>query len=525
MGVWRFCIAASDVRRAAGSARDGVRVRSGLCMTSATAAVAALLLSTTGCERARPTSGPRLVVLYAPCTVSKQFLSPYNPTVRFTPHLQNFAKRSLVFERHQTESGQSGTAYASIFSGTQATRHGIFSHPNRIADDVPLLTDAFARAGWDVHAWMGHQMANAALGYARGTGEGQSVRGALRADRPDFAKILERLREDPDYRALVVTNFTVTHGPYRGAWLDDFCGAFPDQCLARNDRAAFDRSMATYRQNMRALGWDHNATRRRLNLGRREMRAIAAAVETTYASTVFHLDRLFGAIVEAIDESGLIGESLIAFTADHGEILYRDNALLYWTHGFQLAPEVLGVPWILFGPAAGVRAGRYEGVTRSIDIMPTLSALAGVTIDRDAEHGANLAAATRGRVEPPPLLAFSHTPLYQQRYWNRFRRYSEIAALFPTQTPERTWVAVRDGDLVMKLRARNGKRWETPVYDLATDPAETIDIFNAADRRHQELLRRLHAYKARIVEQARNAESTVPAKRSVELLRELGYID
>ena len=183
------------------------------------------------------------------------------------------------------------------------------------------------------------------------------------------------------------------------------------------------------------------------------------------------------------------------------------------------------MPWILFGPAAGVRAGRYEGVTRSIDIMPTLSALAGVTIDRDAEHGANLAAATRGRVEPPPLLAFSHTPLYQQRYWNRFRRYSEIAALFPTQTPERMWVAVRDGDLVMKLRARNGKRWETPVYDLATDPAETIDIFNAADRRHQELLRRLHAYKARIVEQARNAESTVPAKRSVELLRELGYID
>ena len=30
-------------------------------------------------------SAPRLVILYATCTVNKDFLSPYNPEVRYTP--------------------------------------------------------------------------------------------------------------------------------------------------------------------------------------------------------------------------------------------------------------------------------------------------------------------------------------------------------------------------------------------------------------------------------------------------------
>src|SRR5262245_40818117 len=50
---------------------------------------------------------PRLVLLYAPCTVNKNFLSPYNPAVHYTPSLQEFSRDAVVFTRAQTEEAQS----------------------------------------------------------------------------------------------------------------------------------------------------------------------------------------------------------------------------------------------------------------------------------------------------------------------------------------------------------------------------------------------------------------------------------
>ena len=52
--------------------------------------------------------------------MSASYLSPYNREVDFTPQLARFSKGSIVFKRHQTEAGHSGTAYASLFSGVDA---------------------------------------------------------------------------------------------------------------------------------------------------------------------------------------------------------------------------------------------------------------------------------------------------------------------------------------------------------------------------------------------------------------------
>src|SRR5262245_58401633 len=82
--------------------------------------------------RARP-QGPRLLILYATCSLNRDFLSPYNPNVTYTPALQSFAERGQVFTKHQTEEGQSGIAYASLFSGSQAPRHGVYYHPSKLS--------------------------------------------------------------------------------------------------------------------------------------------------------------------------------------------------------------------------------------------------------------------------------------------------------------------------------------------------------------------------------------------------------
>jgi hypothetical protein len=105
-------------------------------------ALALALAAQAGCQSRAGDAPPRLVLLYVPCTVSKTFLSPYTAGVPFTPNLSAFAREAVTFQRHQTEAPSSGIAYASIFSGAQADRHGAYRHPT----SLPPTCSSLARS-------------------------------------------------------------------------------------------------------------------------------------------------------------------------------------------------------------------------------------------------------------------------------------------------------------------------------------------------------------------------------------------
>ncbi len=157
---------------------------------------------------------PRLVLVIATCTVNKDYLSPYNSNVLTTPFLERFAQEALVFENHYSEAAQSGVAYASMFSGNQATRHGIFSHPQWLDDSLVLLPEVFAAEGYETHSWLQHGAASADWNYAQGVELWNQHSERLDGTDVDCRKRLIELQDDPDRRAMVVANFTVTHRPY-----------------------------------------------------------------------------------------------------------------------------------------------------------------------------------------------------------------------------------------------------------------------------------------------------------------------
>jgi len=168
---------------------------------------------------------PRLVMLYTTCTLNRDFIGPYAEGVSYTPNLDAFAKESLVFDRHQTEAGQSGISFASIFSGTQVDKHLIFHHPKRLSDDLYLITEAYKDAGYEPWFWSGHNMAAADLNYGQGVEEGfywhpgkeghrKAINSFLQPNDVMFQRLLAKLAADPEYKAFLLINFTVTHGAY-----------------------------------------------------------------------------------------------------------------------------------------------------------------------------------------------------------------------------------------------------------------------------------------------------------------------
>jgi hypothetical protein len=226
-----------------------------------------------------------------------------------------------------------------------------------------------------------------------------------------------------------------------------------------------------------------------------------------------------------VSAAGLRDESLIAFTSDHGETLYRPDALFQWTHGLEAFPDAIQVPLLLRLPRPGGRAGVYEGVSRSIDVFPTLAGLSGFRVGAaEGVAGTDLSAAVRGASAAPPLRAFSHTTLLGPDLVQQFRGWL-VSDYHPSVGAESMWVAVRDGDLYARLRPGDGGRWVVDLRQLGPGGGRPL-AFDPENRLHRELARELEAYKARLLAAygRHDAGQMLQADEVRQRLRSLGYI-
>jgi arylsulfatase A-like enzyme len=478
----------------------------------------------------KPPPQPRLVLLYAPCTVSKEYLGPYNPGVEFTPRLGEFAKNAVVFRRHQTEAGASGIAYAALFSGTQATRHGVFSHPGRLPDDLLLVHEAYAEHGYDTYYWNGHLAASSGLNYAQGVKTEHVFRGLTARDKR-FLEILDRLRSDPSYKALVVTNFTVTHSPYRTGPLAPFLATYPRLGKDLTDDQ-IKKYVALYRDESIGLSWAFSDTVKRLGLSGEEIAEMTPVIDHLYRSNVNQLDYMFGSVVDAIRARDLLGQSLVVFTADHGEALYRDDYRFMWSHSADLNPEVLGIPLLISSNDPRVRPGAYEGVTRSIDVLPTMLGLSGFEVPQGRFEGQDLSKALTGEAKPPELIAYSHTQMlppsvFSQMYDEKTQaKWTTMRKFHPRPDPDLMWVAFRDGDRQYQYRNLDGQEWGFELIDLSNGVGRAVH-FAASDAQHARAVKNLRDYKELLTSSHERLKEgrAVPSEKEADILRRLGYIE
>jgi arylsulfatase A-like enzyme len=485
---------------------------------------------------------PRLVVLYATCTMNRSYLGAYDDSVTTTPNLDAFAENGVVFRRHQSESGQSGISFASIFSGTQAYAHGVYTHPNRLPDDLYLITEAFQAAGYEPFFWSGHPMAAYELNYAQGVppenvydpqdasrggklGRRARKLAFLQKDDEIFQGVMKRLEEDPDYKAFLLVSFTVTHGLYHRQVptpvYREFVKNRPDAAEGLT-MADLEAAWEVYTEHRFDLQWDFPGALRTIDPTPEQLDALVKALRVTYRADVAWLDNMFGATMRRIEEAGLLDDSLIAFTADHGETLYREGTLFKWTHGLQLAPEVLEVPLVI--RAQGIAPGDYDQVTRSIDVFPTLAGLCGIDLVGRGVQGDDLSAEILGEEPREERLAYSHTTTIGPLHEEDFRSWELASRFWGSTDPELIWVRVRDGDRVWKWRNLDGTTWGPQAFDLAADPWEERDLFDPDDPEDAAMLQRLKAYKGLLVERFGETTSDLPEDAEARL-QDLGYIE
>jgi arylsulfatase A-like enzyme len=181
-------------------------------------------------------------------------------------------------------------------------------------------------------------------------------------------------------------------------------------------------------------------------------------------------------------------------TSDHGESLGEHGES---THGYTLYDAVLRVPLILSGP--GVPRGRVvESLVRSVDIAPTLLALAGLPALAETD-GEPLTPHLMDGPPPPARLAYAETlaTRIDQGWSPLFAIRSDHHLLVRAPRPE--------------------------LYDLGADPAQLENLLESDPDRVSSAREDLAgALGARMAEPEEQTPLAID-RGSLEQLRALGY--
>lgn len=224
---------------------------------------------------------------------------------------------------------------------------------------------------------------------------------------------------------------------------------------------------------------------------------VAGTAGRPYDAEVSYVDAELGRLLTAIDPS----RTLIVLTADHGEALGDHGE---GDHGFFLYDATLHVPLIVAGTGAGAAGLQPIGrrvVTeqvRSIDIAPTIAAIAGVSADSSSD-GESLVPLLEGRTraDVPVSLAESWYP----------RLHFGWSELRSARVGEWKYIAAPKPEL----------------YDLRSDRREARNLV----RDRASVAARLAA-EIKQLTAPQSEKDAVPAAQpdaaSVERLRALGYV-
>jgi arylsulfatase A-like enzyme len=238
-----------------------------------------------------------------------------------------------------------------------------------------------------------------------------------------------------------------------------------------------------------------------------------------YDREIRYTDDRVRAFVESLRAAGLLEDTLLVVTSDHGEAFLEHG---FVAHGANVHREVVNVPLLVSGP--NVPAGRrLKNPVPMVDLMPTLLDLMGVA-SSGAEMGRSQAALVEGAEEPEDSVRAIVSEAWAERAYR-----AEGFDVIPQPT-----VALRLGSRKLvrtRTDAGDPNRFRYELYDLAADPQERDDLYPDDPDAADDLVRFLDRYDvavkalhARLGEPA--ASPTPPVDPDLEeKLRALGYLE
>jgi choline-sulfatase len=218
-----------------------------------------------------------------------------------------------------------------------------------------------------------------------------------------------------------------------------------------------------------------------------------------YDAEVTAADRATGRVIDALRTAGVLDDTIVIVTADHGESLGEHGEA---THAIFVYDATVRVPFIARYPGT-LPAGRvYEGPVRLVDVMPTVLAWLGLQ-GGEQTQGVDLGAAWKGSAPPPPLAQYTESLLSELGFG--------MAPLHAIRKDGFKWIRAPRSEL----------------YDLRADPGERTNLHPSKDTRLTGIAAELDKELEAVLQASapRGAARENPMTReTLETLQSLGYL-
>jgi Sulfatase len=314
-------------------------------------------------ERAATSAVKPDIFVFVIDSLRRDYVSPYNPSVSFTPSIASLARDSVVFDRAFTHYGGTGLSEPSIWTGALML-HKQYVTPFFPMNELQKLLDA---DGYRMYL--------------------------------SFDSILRVIVEpSPDIVPLEPGGINY-----------DFCRSVTD-LEKKLGAAPAGRPLFAYIQPQNI----HIATVNREGAKPIDEESYGGFY-APYASRLRRIDQCLGGFIGFLRERNLYDSSVIVVTSDHGDSLGEDGR---WGHAYTIYPEVLRVPLIVHLPAEARQTFAVDPKQTAFltDITPTLAWLLGyrnVVFGEMFGHSLLREPSDRSRPDPSPrLVASSYGPVY-----------------------------------------------------------------------------------------------------------------
>ena len=461
-------------------------------LTATTVVFLAAAVSLNGCSGSNGRPNILLIILD---TVRDDYTGVSGGTRGLTPALDAVAAEGTVFHEAWANAPWTVPSHASMFTGVLSSTHDCNHQHTRLNDDWKTAAEYIADQGYETAAfysnpWLSDRTTGLLRGFAlKSEAPASGGNPAFRGDqggettRRQFSDWLEHRTTDKPFFAYV--NFLEAHHPY------DPPTKFRTDHLA--NLPAGDQVSSNWVMEYQAglhppetVDW--------------------ARVSALYGGDVNTTDGLLAGVMAALEDLGVLDDTVVIITSDHGEHLGEHGLI---AHQFSVNEPLLAVPLVIRAPGRLEPGDRYEPVMLS-DLFTTLLDVAGVEPSPKRRHSISLMSDLEPG--PRPLIAEYYKP--NNSLTGALRRLNPSLDVAPLSRSYRT---LRLGDL--RLTVDSDQR--TILHNIAVDPHQLVDI--SRDQRNEtRALKSLLLESLEISPTSDEDISIDPATR--EQLRSLGYI-
>jgi arylsulfatase A-like enzyme len=368
-----------------------------------------------------------------------------NPLVK-TPNLDQLASEAIVLDDFMTVTLTTLASHTSLFTGKYSHTHGTPRNGFLVNEENVMLTELLRDRGFHTAGFVGSFPLVRQFGFAQGFDHYDDFFEAVAGDDGVFR--IERTAAD-------VTDAAIAYVAQRGdadnlfLFVHYFDPHHPYAPPAPFDTLYDPRGGADLPQ------WsDLHELCRRGETGEDVRRT-----QLQYAAEVSFMDHQVGRLLDALRERGILDDSLLVVSSDHGEHFTEHHFTACFDHGWMPYQTDMRAVGLVRLPGAHNGGARIPELVANIDILPSVLAYLGIEAPQGLE----------GR---PIDLDRAAAPA-------RRVRFAEATKPWENLETDAHWTnllkarSVRRGDYKL-IQVPYLQREE--LYDLARDPQETQNL-------------------------------------------------